>query len=173
MMEIIVQVLPNMILKATEIINIKQTFLKNFPKTLKEFIISKYKIQMYKSQQKMHLLGLINEVNEESEAEIQVDYDEFLEVIRKIYTTWKLLITIKSLLKFGIFWKKIRNLNNCKSIKNVARECMNNFKKYLKLIRYKRNQKLNRKEQIMQKTISIYRFSQCFSVSRLFSSGNN
>ncbi|CAD8104437.1 unnamed protein product [Paramecium primaurelia] len=80
MMEIIVQVLPNMILKATEIINIKQNFLKNFSKMLKEFYISKYRIQMYKSQQKKHLLGLINEVKKESQAEIQVDYDDFLDV---------------------------------------------------------------------------------------------
>ncbi|CAD8202024.1 unnamed protein product [Paramecium pentaurelia] len=58
MMEIIVQVLPNMILKATEIINIKQTFLKYFSKMLKEFFIK-------------------------SEAEIQVDYDESLEVTHK------------------------------------------------------------------------------------------
>ncbi|CAD8056597.1 unnamed protein product [Paramecium primaurelia] len=80
MMEIIVQVLPNMILKATEIINIKQIFLKKFSKMLKEFFISKQRIQMYKSQQKRHLQESINEVNKESEAEIQVDYDEFLKV---------------------------------------------------------------------------------------------
>ncbi|CAD8214995.1 unnamed protein product [Paramecium pentaurelia] len=80
MMEIIVQVLPNIILKATEIINIKQTFLKNFQKIFKEFLISKYRIQMYKSQQKRHFEQSINEINKESETEIQVDQDEFLEV---------------------------------------------------------------------------------------------
>ncbi|CAD8208448.1 unnamed protein product [Paramecium pentaurelia] len=64
----------------TEIINIKQTFLKNFQKMLNEFFISKYKIQMYKSQQKRYLLGLKNELNKESEAENQADNDEFLEV---------------------------------------------------------------------------------------------
>ncbi|CAD8184322.1 unnamed protein product [Paramecium pentaurelia] len=65
----------------TEIINIKQTFLKNFQKMLNEFFISKYRIQMYKSQQKRYLLGLKNELNKESEAENQADNDEFLEVI--------------------------------------------------------------------------------------------
>ncbi|CAD8105018.1 unnamed protein product [Paramecium primaurelia] len=80
MMEIIVQVLPNMILKATEIINIKQTFLKNFSNMLEEFYISKYRIQMFKSQQKRHFYESINEVNKVSETQIQVDYDEFLEV---------------------------------------------------------------------------------------------
>ncbi|CAD8192467.1 unnamed protein product [Paramecium pentaurelia] len=38
---------------------------------------------MYKSQQKRHLQESINKVNKESEAEIQVDYDEFLEVTHK------------------------------------------------------------------------------------------
>ncbi|CAD8153738.1 unnamed protein product [Paramecium pentaurelia] len=80
MKEIIVQVLPNTILKATEIINIKQTFLENFSKILIKFFISKYRIQMYKSQPKRHLQESINEVNKKSEAEIQVDYDDFQEV---------------------------------------------------------------------------------------------
>ncbi|CAD8206029.1 unnamed protein product [Paramecium pentaurelia] len=80
MMEIIVQVLPNIIFKATEINNIKSTFLKNFSKILTRIHHKQIQIQMYKSQQKRHLQVSKKEVNKESEAEIQVDDDEFLEV---------------------------------------------------------------------------------------------
>ncbi|CAK73532.1 unnamed protein product, partial (macronuclear) [Paramecium tetraurelia] len=59
MMEIVVQVLPDMVTKATEINNVKQNFLKNFPNMLKVFQDSQFFIQMYK----MHQKQLINKYN--------------------------------------------------------------------------------------------------------------
>ncbi|CAD8103723.1 unnamed protein product [Paramecium primaurelia] len=104
MKEIIVQVLPNTILKPTEIINIKQTFLENFSKMLIEFFISKYRIQMYKSQQKRHLQESINEVNEKSEAEIQVDYDDLQEVTHNDLYNLEIIDYLQ--IAFEV-WKKI------------------------------------------------------------------
>ncbi|CAK92961.1 unnamed protein product, partial (macronuclear) [Paramecium tetraurelia] len=55
MMEIIVQVLPKMMVKASEIINLRLNFLKNFPNMLHEFYKSNYLIRLYNWQQKQHL----------------------------------------------------------------------------------------------------------------------
>ncbi|CAD8072777.1 unnamed protein product [Paramecium sonneborni] len=51
MMEIIVQVLPLMIVKATEIINLRQTFINNCSLMLKELLNSKSLIKIYQQQQ--------------------------------------------------------------------------------------------------------------------------
>lgn len=50
MMEIIVYVLPEMIVKTTEIINLKFNFIKNFSNMIKKFFKSKYLISIYKQQ---------------------------------------------------------------------------------------------------------------------------
>ncbi|CAK87305.1 unnamed protein product, partial (macronuclear) [Paramecium tetraurelia] len=55
MMEIIVQVLPKMMVKASDIINLRQNFLKNFPIMLYEFYKSNYLNRMFKQQQKMYI----------------------------------------------------------------------------------------------------------------------
>ncbi|CAD8204075.1 unnamed protein product [Paramecium pentaurelia] len=47
MMEIIVSVLPLMMVKKTEIINLKQNFIKNFSKMYRELLKSEYLIKMY------------------------------------------------------------------------------------------------------------------------------
>ncbi|CAK81645.1 unnamed protein product, partial (macronuclear) [Paramecium tetraurelia] len=68
MMEIIVQVLPEMMMKATEIIKLKLTFLENFPNMIKEFYQSSYQIKMYQQQKKKYIVH----ENNEKESEVTV-----------------------------------------------------------------------------------------------------
>ncbi|CAD8189845.1 unnamed protein product [Paramecium pentaurelia] len=72
MMEIVVQVLPQM---TTEINNLKYNFIKNFSNRLKEFYKSKQLIQMYRQQQKKLVAS-----NYEYENSGKVDYDEKFEI---------------------------------------------------------------------------------------------
>ncbi|CAD8173679.1 unnamed protein product [Paramecium pentaurelia] len=78
MMEVVVQVLPQMIFKATEVNNLKQNFIKNFSHALKEFYKSQYLIKMYHQKQKKLVAFQIGYENSQ-----KVDYDEKLEVILK------------------------------------------------------------------------------------------
>ncbi|CAD8099983.1 unnamed protein product [Paramecium sonneborni] len=55
MMEIVVQVLPLMSLKAAQFINLRRTFIKNFKKSFSEFFLSKSRIKIYQDQQKQVL----------------------------------------------------------------------------------------------------------------------
>ncbi|CAK76754.1 unnamed protein product (macronuclear) [Paramecium tetraurelia] len=66
MMEIIVQVLPKMMMKASDMINLRQNFLKNFPIMLYEFYKSNYLIRMYKWQQKQVMGQNKNEEEQEN-----------------------------------------------------------------------------------------------------------
>ncbi|CAK79896.1 unnamed protein product (macronuclear) [Paramecium tetraurelia] len=50
MMEIIVQVLPQMLAKVTEILKLKQNFIKNLSKKIQELLMSLYLIKLYQNQ---------------------------------------------------------------------------------------------------------------------------
>ncbi|CAD8083708.1 unnamed protein product [Paramecium primaurelia] len=72
MMEIIVSVLPQMIVKATEIFNLRQTFIINCSKMLKEVFKSKYLIKIYQQQQKNFIQQQNNNFNiEQIESDIE------------------------------------------------------------------------------------------------------
>ncbi|CAD8204796.1 unnamed protein product [Paramecium pentaurelia] len=77
MMEILVQVLPEMMVKATQIVNLKQNFFKNFSKMIKEYFTSQFMIHMYKWQQNKQLK---NKIEIELQLDTFVNQDENSEV---------------------------------------------------------------------------------------------
>ncbi|CAD8129615.1 unnamed protein product [Paramecium sonneborni] len=64
MMEIIVQVLSSMLIKASEKIRMKQNFINNFQKMFKAFLKRKYLIQMYQQLQNKKIQNDILEVTQ-------------------------------------------------------------------------------------------------------------
>ncbi|CAD8198450.1 unnamed protein product [Paramecium pentaurelia] len=75
MMEIVVQVLPDLIVKATEINNLKQNFINNFSKKLKALYKSKYLIEMYQQQQQQEKLVSQNNREENSQKVTSIDIE--------------------------------------------------------------------------------------------------
>ncbi|CAD8190165.1 unnamed protein product [Paramecium pentaurelia] len=82
MMEIIVQVLPEMMVKAAEIVNLKQNFIKNFSKMFKDFFKSKSMIHLYNQQKKNYLIKVSNEVEKETCQENFFDQNKKWEVLQ-------------------------------------------------------------------------------------------
>ncbi|CAD8089152.1 unnamed protein product [Paramecium sonneborni] len=80
MVEIIVQVLPQMMVKATEITKMKENFINNFTKMLHNFLKSKYLISLYKCQQKLHQIKLTNEIEKEFQQDCIGNQGEKLQV---------------------------------------------------------------------------------------------
>ncbi|CAD8104196.1 unnamed protein product [Paramecium sonneborni] len=81
MIEIIVQVLPQMMIKATEITKMKENFINNFSKMFKKFLKSKYLIYMNKQQKNKHQIKQLEEFKQDS---IGIQEEEFQVIVKKI-----------------------------------------------------------------------------------------
>ncbi|CAD8130503.1 unnamed protein product [Paramecium sonneborni] len=140
-MEIIVQVLPLMMIKEAEISKMKQNFINNFSKMFKDFLKTKYLIQMYNCQQKKHKKNLTQEIEKQfqqnvlviqvkQEQSVILEKQEELQVetggnqeqkYKRRYLfkkRYKLLKQILRLLRLEIKWKRSQFHFTLKSLKN-------------------------------------------------------
>ncbi|CAD8209585.1 unnamed protein product [Paramecium octaurelia] len=113
MMEIVVQVLPEMATKATEINNVKQNFFKNFPNMLKVFFKSKFLIQMYKLNIEIEK-EYYNKTSEVTLVDLEnLEIINYQEIARAV---WNILEKNLSTIQFQIT-KDINDLN--KNLKKI------------------------------------------------------